>query len=109
MARDSKNVSIIADNVAHVRPLPDGRTEDDVKQDFWDARADKRVEAKAAPHLVTIVTPDTTSGTMIEEPEAPDIDPSKYSGEMDCPYCGKHYKRVDMHLPRCEKGPGGKY
>ena len=98
MARDSKNVSIIADNVAHVRPLPDGRTEDDVKQDFWDARADKRVEAKAAPPTLPVA-----------EPANPGIDPSKYSGDMDCPYCGKHYKRVDMHLPRCEKGPGGKY
>ena len=107
MARDSKNVSIIADNVAHVRPLPDGLTEDDVKQDFWDARADKRVEAKAKFGRGE-TTPGYTPPTA-PMPESPEIDPSKYSGEMDCPYCGKHYKRVDMHMPRCEKGTGGKY
>ena len=39
-------VSILADNVAHVRPVPEGLSSDEVVQEFWVERAAK---AKTKP------------------------------------------------------------
>lgn len=97
MAQDDHVVSIMADNVAHVRPVPDGMNEDEVRQQFWLERAERLNEKKpAAPE----------PGPK-QEPEAPD--PAKVKGPGECPYCGKHYKQRHLHVPHCDSGPGGKY
>lgn len=93
MAKTEKMVSIIADNVAHVRLLPDGKTADDVKADFFTERAKNELEAEQAAEK--------------ESPAAmkPQFQPETKAkvGAGDCPDCGKHYKRLNMHV--CKSSP----
>lgn len=98
MANDDHVVSIIADNVAHVRPVPPGKTEDDVKQDYWEERALKKLRAEGR-----VVALDEAVA------ESPKIKVTKadINGPGPCPYCGRIFKNRRPHVPHCKEGPGG--
>ncbi len=98
MAREEIKVSIIADNIAHVRDVPEGKTKDDVKADFFTERAKKELVIEGG-----IVTLDEA----VSEAPAVKVTKADINGPGPCPYCGKVYKNRRPHVPHCKKGPGG--
>lgn len=109
MKQTNEVVSIIADHVSHVRPVPPGKTAEDVKQEFFEERARKTLAAKG--DMIEIVVPKNEIkleiNPKVDEPEKDETKTATYrTARTDgvCGSCGKTFKRLDAHRKWC-KGP----